>query len=328
MAFAQLTYRESLRDIETCLIALQGKLYHCGFRGKVSRNNFANSNEKRDWRIYHDFAQVLISKARQLYANEDFGVTLKNTVYALDATVIDLCLSLFPWAQHRQHKSAIKLHTLMDLKGSIPTFVRITSGAVHETTIFPTIPLEASAIYVMDKGYIDFETLYSFSKSNCFFIIRAKRNTVYYRRCSHPINKSVGIRSDQTIQLTGPKTSRLYPIPLRRITFRDEEQHRTFIFLTNHFQLDALIMSALQVAMADRIVLQMDQTTPANKIVFRNFHQCRQDADMDRDQCLRACGDNQKGTETGAFITRNTPNYKYPTFRENTAKTSTYGKFL
>ncbi|MCE5339515.1 MAG: IS4 family transposase [Planctomycetaceae bacterium] len=245
MAFAQLTYRESLRDIETCLNALQGKLYHCGFRGKVSRNNLANSNEKRDWRIYHDFAQVLISKARQLYANEDFGVTLKNTVYALDATVIDLCLSLFPWAQHRRHKSAIKLHTLMDLKGSIPTFVRITSGAVHETTIFPTIPLEASAIYVMDKGYTDFETLYSFSKSNCFFIIRAKRNTVYYRRCSHPIDKSSSIRSDQTIQLTGPKTSRLYPIPLRRITFRDEEQHRTFVFLTNHFQLDALTICQL-----------------------------------------------------------------------------------
>jgi len=245
MAFAQLTYRESLRDIETCLNALQGKLYHCGFRGKVSRNNLANSNEKRDWRIYHDFAQVLISKARQLYANEDFGVTLKNTVYALDATVIDLCLSLFPWAQHRQHKSAIKLHTLMDLKGSIPTFVRITSGAMHETTIFPTIPLETSAIYVMDKGYTDFETLYSFSKSNCFFVIRAKNNLVYYRRCSHPINKNAGIRSDQAIQLTGPKTSRLYPIPLRRITFRDEEQHRTFVFLTNHFQLDALTICQL-----------------------------------------------------------------------------------
>jgi len=245
MAFAQLTYRESLRDIETCLRALHKKLYHCGFRGKMSRNNLANSNEKRDWRIYQDFAQMLIKKARQLYADEDLGITLKNTVYALDATVIDLCPSLFPWAQHRRAKSAVKLHTLMDLKGSIPTFIRITSGAVHETTVFPTIPLEASAIYVMDKGYTDFATLYSFSKSNCFFVIRAKKNAVYYRKCSRPVDKSTGLRSDQTIKLTGIKTSKLYPIPLRRITFRDEEQNRTFVFLTNNFQLDALIICQL-----------------------------------------------------------------------------------
>lgn len=245
MAFAQLTYRESLRDIETCLRALDEKLYRCGFRGKVSRNNLANANEKRDWRIYHDFAQVLITKARQLYAEENFGITLKNTVYALDATVIDLCLSLFPWAQHRRYKSAVKLHTLMDLKGSIPTFIRITSGAVHETTVFRDMPLEPSAIYVMDKGYIDFATLYSFSKSNCFFVIRAKKNAVYYRKCSRPIDKNTGLRSDQTIKLTGPETSKLYPIPLRRITFRDTEQNRTFVFLTNNFHLDALIICQL-----------------------------------------------------------------------------------
>lgn len=240
MAFAQLTYRESLRDIETCLKALHQKLYHCGFRGQVSRNNLANANEKRDWRIYHDFAQILIQKARHLYASEDFGVTLENTVYALDATVIDLCLSLFPWAQHRRHKSAVKLHTLMDLKGSIPTFVCITSGSVHETTVFRDLPLEPSAIYVMDKGYTDFATLYNFSKSCCFFVIRAKENTVYYRKRSHPIDTTTGLRSDQTIVLTGPKTSTLYPEPLRRITFRDPDQNRTFVFLTNHFQLDAL----------------------------------------------------------------------------------------
>lgn len=245
MAFAQLTYRESLRDIETCLRALDEKLYRCGFRGKVSRNNLAHANEKRDWQIYHDFAQVLIEKARQLYTNEDFGITLENTVYALDATVIDLCLSLFPWAQHRRHKSAVKLHTLMDLKGSIPTFVRITSGAVHETAVFRDMPLEPSAIYVMDKGYTDFATLYRFSKSNCFFVIRAKKNAVYYRKCSHPIDKSTGLRSDQTIKLTGPKTSELYPIPLRRISFRDEDQSRTFVFLTNNFQLDALTICQL-----------------------------------------------------------------------------------
>jgi Transposase DDE domain/Domain of unknown function (DUF4372) len=245
MAFAQLTYRESLRDIEICLRALDEKLYRCGFRGKVSRNNLANANEKRDWRIYHDFAQVLITRARQLYADEDFGVTLKNTVYALDATVIDLCLSLFPWAQHRRHKSAVKLHTLMDLKGSIPTFVHITSGAVHETTVFRNMPLEPSAIYVMDKGYTDFATLYSFSKSNCFFVIRAKKNAVYYRKCSRPIDKSTGLRSDQTIKLAGTKTSKLYPIPLRRVSFHDEDQQRTFVFLTNNFQLDALTVCQL-----------------------------------------------------------------------------------
>jgi hypothetical protein len=245
MAFAQLTYRESLRDIETCLRALDEKLYRCGFRGKVSRNNLANANEKRDWRIYHDFAQVLITKARRIYANEDFGVILKNTVYALDATVIDLCLSLFPWAQHRRAKSAVKLHTLMDLRGSIPTFIRITSGAVHETTVFRDMPLEPLAIYVIDKGYTDFATLYSFSKSNCFFIIRAKKNAVYYRKCSHPIDKSTGLRSDQTIKLTGIKTLQLYPIPLRRISFRDEEQNRTFVFLTNNFRLDALTVCQL-----------------------------------------------------------------------------------
>jgi hypothetical protein len=245
MAFAQLTYRDSLRDVETCLRALEDKLYRCGFRGKISRSTLADANEKRDWRIYHDFAQVLIKKARQLYADEDFGITLKNTVYALDATVIDLCLSLFPWAQHRKHKSAVKLHTLMDLKGSIPTYIRITSGAVHETTVFRTMPLEPSAIYVMDRGYTDFATLYSFSKSNCFFIIRAKKKIVYYRKCSRPVDKSTGLRSDQTIKLTGPKTSKLYPIPLRRITFRDEEQNRTFIFLTNNFQLDVLIICQL-----------------------------------------------------------------------------------
>jgi transposase len=227
------------------LRVLNEKLYRCGFRGKISRSTLADANEKRNWQIYHDIAQSLITKARQLYADEDFGMTLKNTVCALDATVIDLCLSLFPWAQHRQHKSAVKLHALMDLKGSIPTFIRITSGAVHETTVFQTLPLEPLAIYVMDKGYIDFATLYRFSKSHCFFVIRAKKKTVYYRKRSHQIDKNTGLRSDQTIKLTGPKTSKLYPIPLRRISFRDEDQHRTFVFLTNNFQLDALTVCQL-----------------------------------------------------------------------------------
>ena len=245
MAYAQLTYRESLRDIEICLRALYDKLYHCGFRGKISRSTLADANEKRSWQIYHDFAQVLIAQARQLYADEDFGITLENTVYALDATVIDLCLSLFPWAKHRRAKSAVKLHTLMDLKGSIPTYISITSGAVHETTVFRTLPLEPLAIYVMDKGYIDFATLYNFSKSNSYFVIRAKKKTVFYRKRSYPIDKNTGLRSDQIIKLTGPKTSKLYPVPLRRISFRDEDQQRSFVFLTNNFQLDALTICQL-----------------------------------------------------------------------------------
>jgi hypothetical protein len=224
---------------------LEDKLYRCGFRGKISRSTLADANEKRSWQIYHDFAQVLIAKARQLYKNEDLGVTLKNTVYALDSTVIDLCLSLFPWAQHRRHKSAVKLHTLMDLKGSIPTFIRITGGAVHETTVFRTLPLEPLAIYVMDKGYIDFAILHNFSKSNSFFVIRAKKNTTYYRKRSYSVDKNTGLRSDQIIKLTGPKTSKLYPLPLRRISFRDEDQQRTFVFLTNNFQLDALTVCQL-----------------------------------------------------------------------------------
>jgi len=295
MAFAQLTYRESLRDIETCLRALKDKLYHCGFRGNISRTTLADANEKRDWRIYHDFAQVLIKKARLLYTNEDFGVTLKNTVYALDATVIDLCLTLFPWAQHRRAKSAVKLHTLMDLKGSIPTFVRIPSGAVHETTVFPDIPLEPSAIYVMDKGYTDFATLYSFSKSNCFFVIRPK-------------NFAALSDTAKTNHLSRRRAATHFCVPDKQLSTG---------------RIDCL--SALQTSLADRTVLQMDQTTLANKAVLRNFDQRSQDPGLDSDQCLCACSDNQKGAETGAFTTRNTPNYKYPTFRENPAKTSTYG---
>lgn len=245
MAFAQLTYRESLRDIETCLRALENKLYHCGFRGKISRTTLAEANGNRDWQIYRDFAHVLIAKARRLYANEDFGITLKNTVYALDSTTIDLCLSLFPWAQHRGKKSAVKLHTLMDLRGSIPCFVSITSGSMHDIKVFQTLQPQPLAIYVMDRGYTDFATLYNFTKSNAFFVIRAKKNTVYYRRYSCPVDRNTGLRSDQTIKLTGLKTSRLYPAPLRRITFRDQDQQRTFVFLTNNFDLDPLVICNL-----------------------------------------------------------------------------------
>jgi hypothetical protein len=245
MAFAQLTYRESLRDIETCLRAMQPKLYHAGIRSRVSRSTLADANEKRDWHIYADFAHVLIQIARQLYAHEDFGLQLNQTVYALDSTTIDLCLSLFPWASFRQHKGAIKLHTEMDLRGSIPCVIRITHGKVHDVTFLDQLVLEPAAFYIMDRGYIDFARLYRFTQHMAFFVTRAKSNLDYIRRTSHFVDSGAGLRSDQTILLRGPKTSHLYPDPLRRISFFDIEKHRRLIFLTNNFVLPALTIALL-----------------------------------------------------------------------------------
>ena len=245
MAFAQLTYRESLRDIEICLRAMQPKLYHAGIRGKVSRSTLADANEKRDWRIYADFAHVLIGMARELYADEDFGLQITQAAYALDSTTIDLCLSLFPWASFRQHKGAIKLHTEMDLRGSIPCVIRITHGKVHDVTFLDQLILEPAAFYIMDRGYIDFARLYRFTQNMAFFVTRAKSNLDYIRRSSHSIDSGTGLRSDQTILLKGPKTSLLYPDPLRRISFFDIENHRRLIFLTNNFVLPALTIALL-----------------------------------------------------------------------------------
>jgi len=223
MAFAQLTYRESLRDIETCLRAMQPKLYHAGIRGRVSRSTLADANEKRDWRIYADFAQVLIGIARHLYANEDFGVHLNQTAYALDSTTIDLCLSLFPWASFRKHKGAIKLHTEMDLRGSIPCVIRITHGKVPDVKFLDHVLLELAA----------------------FFVTRAKHNLDYICRSSHHVDHRTGLRSDQTIVLKGPKTSQIYPDALRRISFFDFERHRQLVFLTNNFALPAMTIALL-----------------------------------------------------------------------------------
>jgi IS4 transposase len=245
MAFAQLTYRESLRDIEICLRAIQPRLYHAGFRSKVSRSTLADANEKRDWRIYADFAHVLIGTARELYASEDFGLQITQAAYALDSTTIDLCLSLFPWASFRQQKGAIKLHTEMDLRGSIPCLIRITHGKVHDVTFLDQLVLEPAAFYVMDRGYIDFARLYRFSQNMAFFVTRAKRNLDYTRRSSHSIDPATGLRSDQIILLRGPKTSQLYPDPLRRISFFDIGEHRRLIFLTNNFVLPALTIALL-----------------------------------------------------------------------------------
>jgi hypothetical protein len=245
LAFAQLTYRESLRDIETCLRALEPKLYHAGFRGKVSRSTLADANRAHDWRIFADFAQVLIGRARMLYAKEPFGVELEQTVYALDSTTIDLCLSLFPWARFRRRKGAVKLHTLLDLRGNIPCFVSISHGKIHDVTVLDHLPIEPGAFYVIDRGYVDFRRLYRFTMCSAFFVTRAKRGLDFTRRARRRVDKTTGLRSDQTIVLAGPKTSRLYPAPLRRIAFYDVENDRRFVFLTNNFTLPALTIAKL-----------------------------------------------------------------------------------
>jgi len=245
MAFAQITYRQSLRDIETCLRAMQPKLYHCGIRGKVSRNTLAKANENRDWRIYADFAQVLINKARKLYDNEELGVRLKRAVYALDSTTIDLCLSLFPWAKFRKHKAAVKVHTLMDLRGSIPCFIRITGGKVHDVNILDELVLEPGAFYIMDRGYLDFARLYTFTQNLSSFVTRAKSNFDYRRLYYRQVDKATGLRCDQTIRLNGFYASQDYPAVLRRISYFDIKTNKRFVFLTNNFALSALTIAQL-----------------------------------------------------------------------------------
>jgi len=245
MAFAQLTYRESLRDIQACLRAAKQKLYHMGIRGKVSRNTLAHANQVRDWRIYADFAQILIREARNLYVNESFGIELDQTVYALDATTIDLCLSLFPWALFRKKKGAVKLHTLLDLRGSIPTIVVITHGRIHEVNILDDIPIEAGAIYILDRGYTDFARLYRIHQSSAFFVTRAKGNFRFKRLYSKAVDKSTGLQCDQIITLHGFYAKKDYPEKLRRIRFYDAEQDKRIVFLTNNFTLPALTIAQL-----------------------------------------------------------------------------------
>ena len=245
MAFAQLTYRESLRDIEACLRSMQGKLYHLGFRGKVARSTLADANEAHDWRIFADFAQVLIGIARPLHACDPIGVALEQSLYALDSTTIDLCLSLFPWAKFRRRKAAVKMHTLLDLHGNIPTFLRVTSGDVHDVNILDEIMPEAGAFYVMDRGYIDFQRLYVFTLSSAFFVVRTKSNVLIQRRYSHPVEKSTGVRSDQTVILTSFESASAYPDALRRVSYFDAETNKRLKFLTNNFVLPALTIAQI-----------------------------------------------------------------------------------
>ena len=245
MAFAQLTYRESLRDIEACLRSMQGKLYHLGFRGKVARSTLADANESHDWRIFADFAQVLIAIARPLHARDPIGVDLEQSLYALDSTTIDLCLSLFPWAKFRRRKAAVKMHTLLDLHGNIPTFIRVTSGDVHDVNLLDEILPEAGAFYVMDRGYIDFQRLFVFTLSSAFFVVRTKSNVLLQRRYSHSVDKSTGVRSDQTVILTSFESASVYPDVLRRVSYFDAKTNKRLKFLTNNFVLPALTIAQI-----------------------------------------------------------------------------------
>lgn len=248
MVFAQLTYRESLRDIEACLRAQKNKLYHMGIQATISRSTLADANEQRDWRIYADFAQSLIKIARPMYAEEDLGLELDNMIYALDSSTIDLCLSTFPWALFRSTKSAIKLHTLLDLRGNIPTFIHISDGKLHDVNVLDILIPEPGAFYIMDRGYLDFIRLFSLDQAGAFFVIRAKKNMLYKRRYSHPVMpeaKENGVRCDQTIVLTGQTSKSDYPQPLRRIKYHDDKTNRTFNFLTNNFAIPALTVANL-----------------------------------------------------------------------------------
>jgi DDE family transposase/uncharacterized protein DUF4372 len=245
LSFAQLTYRESLRDIEACLRSVEGKLYHMGFRGRVSRSTLSDANEGHDWRIYADFAQVLIATARPMYSNESLGFDLDGTVYALDSTTIDLCLSVFPWARFQSSQGAVKMHTLLDLRGSIPTFIEVSDGKVHDVNILDQIVPEAGSFYVMDRGYLDFERLHLFQRCGAFFVTRTKSGVLLRRRYSRVVDSATGLRSDHTVVLTSAASSKHYPDPLRRVRFHDSEHHRTLVFLTNNFDLPALTIARL-----------------------------------------------------------------------------------
>ncbi len=245
LSFAQLTYRESLRDIEACLRSVQDKLYHMGFRGRVSRSTLSDANEQHDWRIYADFAQVLIATARPMYSHEPLGFDLDSTVYALDSTTIDLCLSVFPWARFRSSKSAVKMHTLLDLRGAIPTFIKVSDGKHPDVKVLDEIVPEAGSFYVMDRGYLDFQRLHLLHGCGAFFVTRTKSGVLLGRRYSRAVDSATGLRSDHTVVLTSAVSSKHYPDPLRRVRFHDDEHNRTLVLLTNNFDLPALTIARL-----------------------------------------------------------------------------------
>jgi hypothetical protein len=329
MAFAQLTYRDSLRDIEACLRSMQGKLYHMGFRGKVSRSTLADANESRDWRIYADFAQVLIGIARPLYAHDPMGVDLDHSLYALDSTTIDLCLSLFPWARFRQHKAAVKMHTLLDLHGNIPTFIRITDGKVHDVNILDEIVPEAGAFYVMDRGYIDFDRLYFFTICSAFFVVRTKENVLLQRRYSHPVDKSTGVRSDHTVILTAIESVKVYPDALRRVSYLDAETNKRLKFLTNNFVLPAATIAQTykcrwQVELFFRWVKQHLRI----KSFFGTSEQRSEDSDLDCRLDLRAGSNRPQAFGTAGESLPDSTDSQRHAFRESARFTGPRSIFL
>ena len=318
MAFAQLTYRESLRDIEACLRSLGAKLYHMGFHSQVARSTLADANESRDWRIYADFAQVLIRIARPLYARDPIGLDLDQSLYALDSTTIDLCLSLFPWAKFRRHKAAVKMHTLLDLRGNIPTFIRITDGKTHDVNILDEFLPEPGAFYVMDRAYVDFERLFVFTLCSSFFVVRTKKNILLQRRYSHPVDKSTGVRSDQTVILTALESAQALSrlVAAGQLLRRRDEQAAEVPDQQLHAP-GADHRPHLQVALADRVVLQVDQAAPADQEVLRHQRERREDANLDRRLGLRTGRDRaQEVGPGGESLPNPTDSQRYP-FREN-----------
>ena len=298
MAFAQLTYRESLRDIEACLGSIGGKLYHMGFRGKIARSTLADANEARDWRIYADFAQILIAIARPLYALDPIGVDLDQSLYAFDSTTIDLCLALFPWAKFRKHKAAVKMHTLLDLRGNIPTFIRITEGRVHDVNILDEIMPEPGAFYVMDRAYVDFERLFFLTLSSAFFVVRTKANVLLQRRYSHKIDKSTGVRSDHTVILTSFESASVYPDALRRVTYLDVEKQKRFKFLTNNFTLPAPVIAQIYKSRwAVELFFKWIKQHLTNQGVLR--HQRERGEDPNLDRCVDVCAGRHRAKEVG-----------------------------
>ena len=317
MAFAQLTYRESLRDIEACLGAQPSKLYGMGFRNPVAKSTLADANELRDWHMWHDLAAILICRARKLYADDVIGLDLDNTIYALDSTTIDLCLSLFPWADFRSTKAAVKMHTLLDLRGPIPSFIHVSNGKMGDALALDLITPEAGAIYIMDRGYVDFRRLHVFHAAHAFFVTRAKSNMKYHRVYSHPVNKAAGIMADQSVALDGFYTRQDYPEQLRRVRFCDLDANKRLVISDK--QLCATRRNnrrPLQKALAGGIVLQMDQAEPPYQAFLRDIGECGEDPNLDRGERLRPGGDHQKGTGPRDFALHFSTDFVSPPLRE------------
>ena len=323
MAFAQLTYRESLRDIEVCMRAQRRKLYHLGIRNTVSRNTLANANKQRDWRIYAEVAQELIRIARPMYADEDLGLDLDNTVFALDASTIDLCLSVFPWAPFRSTKAAVKLHTLLDLRGPIPTFLHVSDGKMADVHALDRFIPEPGAFYVMDRAYLDFERLHALAAFGAFFVIRAKSNTRYHRRYSQPVDKTTGLRCDQTIVLTGADSTSRYPQPLRRVKYWDESTGKTFNFPDQQLRDPcAHGRRVVPAPLASGAVFQVDQAALADQVVLWDLGERRQEPTLDCGVGVRARGHPQKTAGSSGKSLHNSTDTEFDSVRENPAVTA------